>query len=222
MLAETPSPHGSGASRVTVGTLSEGIGQRVTLLPYLVGYCRWNNRSGPYNLPDNQPCDLVSQCFFLTAPFRTRFSPCEMARTAHVQRLRGCLYILWYCYIPPCRFSRHSFSWNQRRTRSPLAAPALCVTRSAKWRSRCPSANTRKPLRWRARDNRVWNWERKALRTGEAMATSVPGSLLIAWRRQLPKRAPGNSVRILLVVLSKPSVRMPRTRYNGSCWSAAC
>jgi len=25
MLAETPSPHGSGASRVTVGTLSEGI-----------------------------------------------------------------------------------------------------------------------------------------------------------------------------------------------------
>ena len=39
MLADTPSPHGSGASRVTVGTLSEGIGQRVTLLPYLVGYC---------------------------------------------------------------------------------------------------------------------------------------------------------------------------------------
>ena len=39
MLAETPFPHGSGASRVTVGTLSEGIGQRVTLLPYLVGYC---------------------------------------------------------------------------------------------------------------------------------------------------------------------------------------
>src|SRR6266849_7954140 len=70
MLAETPSPHGSGASRVTVGTLSEGIGQRVTLLPYLVGYCRWNNRSGPDNLPDNQPCDLVSQRFRLTVPFR--------------------------------------------------------------------------------------------------------------------------------------------------------
>src|SRR2546425_4591382 len=70
MLAETLSPHGSGASRVTVGTLSEGIGQRVTLLPYLVGYCRWHNRSGPYNLPDNQPCDLVSQCLLLTVPFR--------------------------------------------------------------------------------------------------------------------------------------------------------
>ena len=39
MLAETPFPRGSGASRVTVGTVSEGIGQRVTLLPYLVGYC---------------------------------------------------------------------------------------------------------------------------------------------------------------------------------------
>jgi hypothetical protein len=39
MLAETPSPRGSGASRVTVGTVSVGIGQRVTLLPYHVGYC---------------------------------------------------------------------------------------------------------------------------------------------------------------------------------------
>ena len=98
----------------------------------------------------------------------------------------------------------------------------FAATRSAKWRSRCPSANTRKPLRWRARYSRVWNWERKALRTGDAIATSLAGSLLIAWRRQLPRRAPGNSVRILLVVLSKPSVRMPRTRYDGSCWSAAC
>ena len=41
-----------------------------------------------------------------------------------------------------------------------------------------------------------------------------------AWRRQVPRRAPGNNVRILLVVLSKPSVRMPRTRYEGSCWHA--
>ena len=39
MLADTPFPHGSGASQETVGTMSEGIGQRVTLLPYLVGYC---------------------------------------------------------------------------------------------------------------------------------------------------------------------------------------
>ena len=39
MLAETPFPRGSGASRVTVGTVSEGMRQRVPLLPYLVGYC---------------------------------------------------------------------------------------------------------------------------------------------------------------------------------------
>jgi hypothetical protein len=54
------------------------------------------------------------------------------------------------------------------------------------------------------------------------MAASFPGSLVIAWRRQVPRRAPGNRVRILLVVLSKPSVRIPRTRYEGSCWTAAC
>jgi hypothetical protein len=35
------------------------------------------------------------------------------------------------------------------------------------------------------------------------------------------RRAPGPSVRLLLVVLSKPSLRMPRTRYDGSCWRAA-
>jgi hypothetical protein len=61
MLADTPSLRSSGASPKTVGTLSEGFRQRVTLLPYLVGYCRWNDRSGRYRLPDNQPCDLVSQ-----------------------------------------------------------------------------------------------------------------------------------------------------------------
>src|SRR6266446_4014530 len=144
-----------------------------------------------------------------------------MARAAHVQRLRGCLYILWYCYIPPCRFSRHSFSWNQRRTRLPLAAPAVVVTWLTKWRNRWPSANTRKLLRCRARYSRVWNWERKAWRTGDAIAVSFFGSLLSAWRRQLPRRAPGHSVRILLVVLSKPSVSTPRTRYKGSCWDAA-
>src|SRR5437870_13655469 len=42
-------------------------------------------------------------------------------------------------------------------------------------------------------------------------------SLLSAWRRQVPRRTPGKSVRMLLTVLSKPSVRIPRTRYDGSC-----
>src|SRR2546425_12506358 len=61
MLADTPSPHGSGASRVTVGTVSAGSVRVVTFPHICVGYCWWNNRSGRYNLPDNQPCDLVSQ-----------------------------------------------------------------------------------------------------------------------------------------------------------------
>ena len=39
MLAETPFPHGSGGSRVTVGTVSEGSGRVVTFPPILVGYC---------------------------------------------------------------------------------------------------------------------------------------------------------------------------------------
>jgi hypothetical protein len=68
----------------------------------------------------------------------------------------------------------------------------------------------------------VRNCERNAWRTEDAMAASFPGSLLIAWRRQLPRRAPGHRGRRLLVVLSKPSVRIPWTRDEGSCWTAAC
>ena len=39
MLAETPSPHGSGASRVTVGTVSAGSVRVVTFPHICVGYC---------------------------------------------------------------------------------------------------------------------------------------------------------------------------------------
>ena len=49
--------------------------------------------------------------------------------------------------------------------RAPHTSPAVWATWSAKWRNRWPNANTRKPLRWRARDNKVWNWERKVVRT---------------------------------------------------------
>jgi hypothetical protein len=38
-LAETPSPHGSGASGETVGTVSEGAVRVVTFPHILVGYC---------------------------------------------------------------------------------------------------------------------------------------------------------------------------------------
>ena len=138
---------------------------------------------------------VLAACFCLTAPFRARFSPREMARAAHVQRLRGCLYILWYCYIPPCRFSRHSLSWNQRRTRAPLAVPAVVVMWATKWRSRWPNATIRKLLRCRHRCSRAWNLERSPRRTEAGMPTSLSGSLLSAWRKQNPRRAPGNRVR---------------------------
>jgi len=39
MLAETPFPHGSGASQETVGTVSEGSARVVTFPHILVGYC---------------------------------------------------------------------------------------------------------------------------------------------------------------------------------------
>ena len=39
MLADTPSPHGSGASWETVGTVSEGSVRVVTFPHLLVGYC---------------------------------------------------------------------------------------------------------------------------------------------------------------------------------------
>ena len=39
MLADTPSPHGAGASRVTVGTVSAGSVQVVAFPHICVGYC---------------------------------------------------------------------------------------------------------------------------------------------------------------------------------------
>jgi hypothetical protein len=39
MLADTPFPHGSGASQETVGTVSEGSARVVTFPHILVGYC---------------------------------------------------------------------------------------------------------------------------------------------------------------------------------------
>src|SRR5215470_3486263 len=47
---------------------------------------------------------VLGACFFLTTPFRTRFSPCGMTRIAHVQELRGCLYTLRCFHIPTYRF----------------------------------------------------------------------------------------------------------------------
>ena len=60
---------------------------------------------------------VLGACFSLMAPFRTRFSPCEVARTADVQKLIGCLYTLRDYSILTCRFhgtghlsAKHGFS----------------------------------------------------------------------------------------------------------------
>ena len=47
---------------------------------------------------------ISGACFPLTTPFRTCFSPCEVARTADVQKLIGCLYTLRDYSILTCRF----------------------------------------------------------------------------------------------------------------------
>src|SRR5712691_7277167 len=46
MLGETLCPRGLSASLTTMGTLSEGNHQVVTFLPHLLGYWRWDTRSG--------------------------------------------------------------------------------------------------------------------------------------------------------------------------------
>jgi len=81
-------------------------------------------------------------CFSLTAPFRTRFSPCEMARTADVQKLVGCLYTLRYCYILICRFARHSLPtssqtrgvlWEKGRETMPTPSLPSPNERGKRW-----------------------------------------------------------------------------------------
>lgn len=89
-------------------------------------------------------------------------------------------------------------------TASPLAAPP-----------------PRTPCRGRARSHRVWPCARHVVRTADGSAVRGPGRVWSAWRRQGPRRAPGQSGRRLPVVRSTPALRRPRTRYDGSCGSAA-
>ena len=67
----------------------------------------------------------------------------------------------------------------------------------------------------------MWHGERQALGAGAPSATRWGGSWWSAWRRQVPRRAPGHSVRLLLGVLAKPAISIPRTREGGACWPAA-
>ena len=50
MLADTPWPHGFGATLANVGPLSEGFERSVASPLYLVGYVRWDARSDRFLL----------------------------------------------------------------------------------------------------------------------------------------------------------------------------
>jgi hypothetical protein len=110
---------------------------------------------------------------------------------------------------------------NPLRTRSPGAGPTGVATWAATRRQRGPSAPTRQRVRWRHRCRRAWHGARQPGRTGAARPSNVAGSLWRAGRRPTPTRAVGPSVRLRLVVLSKPSVRAPRTRDAGAGARAA-
>jgi hypothetical protein len=92
-------------------------------------------------------------------------------------------------------------TWSGREMMSP--SPRSCCVRDVVHKAPQLLAKGKHApafaLRWRARYHRVWNWVRSALRNGDAMATSFFGSLRSAWRRQVPRRAPGSSIRILRV-----------------------
>ena len=94
----------------------------------------------------------------------------------------GHLGALSIAYQPVCLSQLHC------RTGSPLVAPVVMATRSAKRRNLWPSTNTRKPLRCHARDSRVWNCARNVLRRGAAPT--------VFWRchlRSVPPGAPKTS-----------------------------
>src|SRR5215510_13759236 len=71
---------------------------------------------------------VLGACFPLTTPFRTRFSPCGMARIAHVQGLRGCLYTLRCFLIPTYRF---------HGTVSACNSPKVTTSLGQRWASGC-------------------------------------------------------------------------------------
>src|SRR3984893_3956851 len=60
MLAEVPSPRGFGARCDGGIHCSRAFRRFVSDPPYLVGYCRWDGRSGRMTPPDNHTHDFTS------------------------------------------------------------------------------------------------------------------------------------------------------------------
>src|ERR1700730_3281614 len=63
MLAEVPSPRGFGARCDGGIHCSRAFRRFVSDPPYLVGYCRWDGRSGRMTPPDNHTHDFTSHPF---------------------------------------------------------------------------------------------------------------------------------------------------------------
>src|ERR1700751_5289210 len=63
MLAEAPSPRGFGARRDGGIHSPRAFRRLVSDPPYLVGYCRWDGRSGRMTPPDNHTHDFTSHPF---------------------------------------------------------------------------------------------------------------------------------------------------------------
>src|ERR1700756_1687021 len=63
MLAEAPSPRGFGARRDGGIHCPRAFRRLVSDPPYLVGYCRWDGRSGRMTPPDNHTHDFTSHPF---------------------------------------------------------------------------------------------------------------------------------------------------------------
>jgi len=63
MLADTPSPRGSGATLASVDTLSEGFERSVASPLYLVGYVRWDARSDCL-IGSSFPCQTINPTAF--------------------------------------------------------------------------------------------------------------------------------------------------------------
>src|ERR1700760_4607958 len=63
MLAEVPSPRGFGARRNGGIHCPRAFRRLVSDPPYLVGYCRWDGRSGRMTPPDNHTHDFTSHPF---------------------------------------------------------------------------------------------------------------------------------------------------------------
>src|SRR5215469_13409358 len=80
MLAEAPSPRGFGARRGGGIHCPRAFRRLVSKPPYLVGYCRWDGRSGRMTPPDNHTHDFTSHPFvkvvdrYKTAPAFKRFA----------------------------------------------------------------------------------------------------------------------------------------------------